>query len=114
MFACPARVFNNFCARCHQASGEGDPGKAPALAGSGVVRAPDPASVIHMILAGGQPLQPAGMPPIAPMPAFADKFDDREIAEVASFVRQSWGNDAPPVTTRTVRRERAQTATEKP
>lgn len=107
-------LFNNFCAKCHQANGQGDPAKAPALAGSGVVRAADPSSVIHMILSGGKPVQPQGMPAIEPMPAFADQFDDREIAEVASFVRGAWGNNAPPVTARSVKTDRAQISAEKP
>lgn len=107
-------LFNNFCVKCHQADGRGDPQKAPALAGSGVVLAPNASSVIHVILSGGKPHQPAGMAAVDPMPAFADRFTDREIAEVASFVRRSWGNDAPPVTTRTVQMERAAIAAEKP
>jgi mono/diheme cytochrome c family protein len=36
------------------------------------------------------------------MPAFAKKFSDRQIAEVLSFIRNSWGNKASPVTTREV------------
>jgi mono/diheme cytochrome c family protein len=106
-------LFSNFCAKCHQADGRGDPQKAPALAGSGIVLAPNPSSVIHIILSGGAPHQPAGMAKVDPMPAFADRFTDREIAEVASFVRRSWGNDAPPVTTRAVQTLRAALAAEK-
>lgn len=106
-------LYNNFCVSCHQPDGRGEALKAPALAGSSVVRSPNPASVIHIILSGGKPHQPAGMAAIDPMPAFADDFDDREIAEVASFVRRSWGNDASPVTTRTVRSERAAIRAEK-
>jgi mono/diheme cytochrome c family protein len=41
------------------------------------------------------------------------QFDDREVAEVASFVRRSWGNDARPVSPRTVARLRAAVASEK-
>ena len=107
-------LFNNFCAKCHQGNGQGDPAKAPALAGSGVVRAADPSSVIHVILSGGKPVQLQGMPAIEPMPAFADQFNDREIAEVASFVRGAWGNNASPVTARSVKRDRAQISAEKP
>jgi mono/diheme cytochrome c family protein len=36
------------------------------------------------------------------MPSFAHKFSDRQIAEVLSFIRNSWGNAASPVTTREV------------
>ncbi|HET7838025.1 MAG TPA: cytochrome c [Variovorax sp.] len=109
-----AGLYDNFCAKCHQTNGAGDPAKAPALAGSGAVRGVDPSSVVHMILSGGKPHQPPGMPAIDPMPAFGDRFDDREIAEVASFVRRSWGNDAPPVTARKVQQERAAIGAEKP
>jgi mono/diheme cytochrome c family protein len=31
------------------------------------------------------------------MPSFAWKLTDQEIADVATFVRNSWGNRAPPV-----------------
>lgn len=106
-------LYANFCAKCHRADGEGDPKKAPALARSSAVLAQDPSSVIHIILSGGKPRQLAGMAAIDPMPAFAEQFSDREIAEVASFVRHAWANDAPPVTTRRVRSERAAIVAEK-
>lgn len=107
-------LFNNFCAKCHRADGRGDPLKAPALAGSAVVRAHDPSSVIHIILSGGKPHQPPGTAAIDPMPAFAAQFNDREVAQVASFIRHAWGNDAAPVTARRVQRERSAIAAEKP
>ena len=106
-------LYNNFCAKCHLADGRGEPFKAPALAGSGVVRSANPASVIHIILSGGKPHQPAGTAEIDRMPSFADEFDDRQVAEVASFARRSWGNNAPPVTTRTVQLLRAALAAQK-
>jgi mono/diheme cytochrome c family protein len=31
------------------------------------------------------------------MPSFAWKLNDQQIADVATFVRNSWGNRAPPV-----------------
>ncbi|MEO8936890.1 MAG: cytochrome c [Burkholderiaceae bacterium] len=106
-------LYNNFCAKCHKADGRGEKLKAPALAGSGVVRSSNPASVIHIILSGGKPHLPPGMAAIDAMPAFDGQFDDRQVAEVASFVRRSWGNAASPVTTRTVRMQRAAIAAEK-
>jgi mono/diheme cytochrome c family protein len=36
------------------------------------------------------------------MPSFAWKLDDQEAADVATFVRNSWGNHAPPVDAKTV------------
>lgn len=105
-------LYSSACAKCHQPDGEGQAGKAPALARSAVVRAPDPSSVIHIILSGGAPHQAPGMAEIDPMPAFDKRLDDREIAEVASFVRRAWGNNAAPVTTRVVTQMRAALATE--
>jgi len=108
-----AGLYNNFCAKCHQPDGLGAVDKAPALARSAVARAIDPDSVIHIILSGGKPNRVPGAPVVDPMPSFARQFDDREIAEVASFVRRSWGNNAPPVTTRQVEQIRTATAAEK-
>jgi mono/diheme cytochrome c family protein len=108
-----AGLYNNFCSKCHQADGRGSAEKAPALSRSAVVQSTDAVSVIHIILSGGKPHRMAGMAEVDPMPAFSGQFDDREIAEVASFVRRSWGNNAPPVTTRAVRQTRSAIAAEK-
>ncbi len=36
------------------------------------------------------------------MPAFAKKLTDREIGDVLSYIRNSWGNKASPVSAREV------------
>jgi mono/diheme cytochrome c family protein len=36
------------------------------------------------------------------MPSFADKLSSEEMAHVLTFIRNTWGNAAPPVTTRDV------------
>jgi mono/diheme cytochrome c family protein len=36
------------------------------------------------------------------MPGFAWKLDDQQIADVATYVRNSWGNQAPAVSSQTV------------
>ena len=38
-------------------------------------------------------------------------FDDQAIAAVLTYIRRSWGHDAPPVSIDTVAKVRAQTAT---
>jgi mono/diheme cytochrome c family protein len=67
-------------AACHGPTGEG--GGAPALAGNEYVRAN--ASLIGIILGG---YESHGMP------AFAGRLNTREIAAVATYVRNSWGNE---------------------
>jgi len=44
------------------------------------------------------------------MPTWGAMFKDDEVAAVASYVRRSWGNKAPPILTATVTRVRAQHA----
>jgi len=43
------------------------------------------------------------------MPPYRVLLSDREIADVATFIRTSWGNDARPVTTQAVAELRGST-----
>jgi hypothetical protein len=63
----------------------------PALAGNGVVAAGGPQDVIRTIL-GGMPA--SGQ--YGPMPGFAKVLSSVQIAEIANYIRTSWGNKAPP------------------
>jgi mono/diheme cytochrome c family protein len=40
------------------------------------------------------------------MPAYAHQLSDQQIADVANYIRNSWGNAAPPVTAAQVARAR--------
>ena len=59
----------------------------------------DPTGLIHADprRAAGSAPTPERPSPLA-MPSFAWKLDDEEIADVATYVRNSWGNRAAPVT----------------
>jgi len=98
-----AGLYLTDCASCHQASGTGKPPKYPALAGSAAVLAAYPSSLIRLVLEGSKTARiKDGMPPVI-MPAFADKLDDRELADLLTYIRNSWGNHAPAVTIRDVK-----------
>jgi mono/diheme cytochrome c family protein len=86
-----AESYLNHCAFCHQLNGEGVKGAVPALAGNGAVLAKGPDDVIRVILGG---IEAQGT--YAPMPAVGVTMTDQEIADVTNYVRQSWGNEAPP------------------
>jgi mono/diheme cytochrome c family protein len=58
-----------------------------------------------MLEGGKGPLTKNGPKP-EEMPGYAKKFSDREIADVLTFIRNSWGNKAPAVTPRDVSRLR--------
>lgn len=97
-----AGLYHSACASCHKAAGQGEDNKYPRLAGSEAVLAADPASLIHLVLEGGRTAQIKNGPKPEKMPAFTKKLTDREIADVLSFIRNSWGNKAPPVSVRAV------------
>lgn len=97
-----AGLYQSFCAKCHQVTGVGEPGKFPKLAGNSIVMSEKPASLIRLLLEGSKTAQTKEGSEPQEMPSFAEKFSDRQIAEVLSFIRNSWGNAASPVTTRQV------------
>jgi mono/diheme cytochrome c family protein len=98
-----AHLYLEYCAGCHQSKGRGIPGVFPPLAGNDVVRAPDPADILRVVLQG---VPRDGR--YIPMPSFAAKLSDQQIADIANYVRTRWGNDAPPnVTPQMVSKARA-------
>ena len=103
-----AKVFAANCASCHQASGGGVPGVFPKLEGDAVVTAADPGPLLATILNGAQGREIAGVKYAGQMPAFKDVLTPAEVAAVASFIRESWGNKAPAITTEQVIKARGQ------
>ncbi len=91
------RLFMDSCAACHRLGGEGAATAFPGLAGNASVLSRDPASLIQVILAGSRLPSTAAAPSALAMPGFAWRYDDIEIAALASFVRGAWGNHASPV-----------------
>ncbi len=89
-------VYNRTCAACHQPDGKGTPGVFPPLDGSEWV-INDVGVPIKVVLKGLQgPVTVKGTTYVNAMPAHVD-LSDQEIADVLTYVRQSWSNDAPPV-----------------
>jgi mono/diheme cytochrome c family protein len=74
-------LFEDNCSVCHGTRGEGT-GNGPTLGGNTNVK--DRALVVNQVLWGDSDHG---------MPSFVDVLNDREIAAIATFVRNSWGND---------------------
>lgn len=92
-----ALAYAENCAACHRLDGRGAPRIFPALAGNSIVFAEDPSSLIQITLAGGTMAKtPADRMAFA-MPAF-DRLDNREIADLLTFIRSGWGNKGSAVT----------------
>ncbi len=97
-----AGIFESYCARCHQQDGNGVAQKYPRLAGNPAVLAAQTTSLVRLLVEGGASPNTEDGPPPRKMPAFAGKLTDAEMAAVLTFIRSTWGNAAPPVTTREV------------
>lgn len=90
-------VYTVHCGSCHLPSGKGDEGLGVTLSGSPTVQAPDPSSLINVILYG--PHLPASLSvDRSRMKMFGKRLSDEDIANVATYVRNSFGNSASEVT----------------
>ena len=102
-----ARLYEQHCAACHGARGEGSPGIYPALAGNRAVSLPTPANLVHLVIEGGFAPATAGNPRPFGMPPFATVLSDAEVAQVLTHIRGRWGNRAAAVSAQQVARFRS-------
>jgi mono/diheme cytochrome c family protein len=102
------RIYMDSCAACHRLSGSGESFAFPTLAGNSGVLNSDPSSLIAVILNGARLPSTAAAPTGLAMPPFGWRYDDADIAELATFVRSNWGNSAAPVTGAQVAKVRKQ------
>jgi mono/diheme cytochrome c family protein len=106
-------IYADACTACHLAAGKGQPRLFPPLAGSAAAQQADPTGVIRLILAGGRTAPTLARPSFPSMPSFAWKLNDQQVADVATYVRNSWGNRAAPVSADQVADLRAKLALRK-
>lgn len=92
-----AQVFSDACASCHLDGGKGQPRFFPPMPGNAVSQQANAGTLIHLILAGGRTAPTQTRPSPLTMPSFAWKLTDQQIADVSTYVRNSWGNSARPV-----------------
>jgi mono/diheme cytochrome c family protein len=93
-----AAIYSDVCASCHLEDGIGQPTLFPPLGRNAMLQQPDATGLEHLILAGGRIGISASRPSPLAMPSFAWKLTDRQIADVATYIRSSWGNMAAAVT----------------
>jgi mono/diheme cytochrome c family protein len=92
-----AAIYSDVCASCHLENGIGQPRYFPPLGHNAIVQQPQATGLEHLILAGGRIGSTSSRPSPLTMPSFAWKLSDQEIADVATYIRNSWGNQAPTV-----------------
>lgn len=96
-------IYADQCSACHQAGGVGVKGLFPSLKGDGIVQSDQPLSLLRIVLNGGHAASISASPNALAMPSFGWKLSDGQIASVATYVRNAWGNKAGAVTSDEVR-----------
>jgi mono/diheme cytochrome c family protein len=102
-----ARIYDKHCVECHGTQGNGLPPGYPPLSGNRALTTTEAVNPIRIVLNGGFAPGTAGNPRPYGMPPFGHVLNDTEVAQVVSFLRSSWGNNAPPVDGNDVNRYRA-------
>jgi mono/diheme cytochrome c family protein len=100
------QIYADECSACHRTDGKGSAGLFPALADAPVVQQTDSTSLLHVVLRGALSVATPKAPTAPGMPAFSWILSDDQIAAVVTYIRNSWGNDAPAVAARDVSKMR--------
>ena len=100
------KVYESTCLPCHQSKGSGVPGMNPPLIQTRyVLGATD--TLINIVLNGlDEELEINGQSYSNPMPG-QPQLKDEEVADVLTFVRNSFGNKASAVTAAEVKKQRS-------
>ncbi|MEX6256754.1 c-type cytochrome [Providencia huaxiensis] len=106
-----AQEYMDNCSACHRIDGQGYTKTFPSLAGSPVVLSEKPDSLIRIVLNGSQVPVTQDAPTGLTMPDFAWRLDDLQMANLLTFIRSSWGNNAEKVTVSDVKSVRDATTT---
>ncbi len=89
-------IYEQHCLACHQADGSGVPSLAPPLI-EGQFVGGESSRLIQVVLNGMEGIEIKGEYYANPMPPF-NYLSDEEIADVLTYVRANFRNNAPPVT----------------
>jgi len=103
-------IYVDECSACHTRSGNGIPRLIPALKGAPAVQQDSAASLVRVVLQGAQSAQTARAVTGPAMPALGWKFSDEQVADVVTYIRNSWGNVASAVFASDVKAVRADLA----
>jgi mono/diheme cytochrome c family protein len=104
-------VYEQVCALCHGADGNGKPGQAPTFVGSEWVIGDSTGRLIRIPLQGlNGPIKVKGVEWNLAMPAMGAALPDEDLAAVLTYMRNAWGNKASEITPEQVKEVRAATA----
>mgnify|MGYP000865259675 CR=1 FL=1 len=87
-----AQIYMAKCRFCHGVDGRGQGQWIPPLAGVASSLASDSSSAINITLNGSARIVANGIPDAYRMPSYRAQLSDKDIADVLTFIRSSWGN----------------------
>jgi mono/diheme cytochrome c family protein len=96
MLVTGAKVYKDHCESCHMPDGQGVPRVYPRLANNHSITMRNAINPTRIVLNGGFPPSTEGNPRPYGMPPFYQVLSDEQVAAVVTYIRQSWGNSAPP------------------
>jgi mono/diheme cytochrome c family protein len=102
-------LYTDNCTGCHMAGGEGIAQVFPPLKASAAVQAKEPATVVKAMIDGATVVATKDKPTALAMPAFGWKLSDAELADLATYIRNAWGNHADAVSASQVAKVRKET-----
>jgi mono/diheme cytochrome c family protein len=101
------QTYLQLCSACHGVDGEGIAHVAPPMRTNASLRWASPRNLL-VVIAGGLPERPLpGGERFQAMPAFGPLLDDRQIADLATWLRGTWGGAPATVTPDEVRAVRS-------
>jgi len=103
-----AAIYADNCSACHGGNGEGAPKLFPRLSGNALMQQADATSLIRVVLAGSQAGATHAAPTTPAMPSLAWRLNDAQVADVLTYVRNTWGNAATAVSADDVAKLRQQ------
>jgi mono/diheme cytochrome c family protein len=92
------QIYVQLCSACHGVEGEGIPHVAPPMRANASLRLASPRNLL-VAVAAGLPERPLpGGERFQAMPGFGHLLDDRQMADLATYLRSLWGGVAGSVT----------------
>jgi mono/diheme cytochrome c family protein len=92
------KLYEATCADCHRVNGQGLPAMFPGLDGDSFVTG-DANQVIDTVLYGRKGK-------LGQMPSWKDTFNDQQLADIITYIRQAWSNKGGAVTPDIVKKRR--------
>ncbi|GJH11686.1 cytochrome c [Caballeronia novacaledonica] len=96
-------LYLDSCAGCHGIEAQGKPHVAVGMDGNSTLRQADPRNLVASMLDGIEGQRFPGIENMQTMPGFAGTYGDEQIAQLANYLRVTWGGQPGDVTAEKVK-----------